>query len=509
MCESDFRSIERDGAEVSMSGDDVDSPCIMVVFGASGDLTRKKLIPALYSLDCDGLLDDNFTIVGFARSDKSREEFRNEIRDTIQKFSRKGLFSPEVWERFSSRLHYFTGQYDDPTSHIKFGKFLGQLETVCGARRYLYYLALPPTATEALLKCMNDARCLPGGPGEARPRIMIEKPFGLDYASAKRLNLLLSSLFGESQVYRIDHYIAKDTIRNLLVLRFANAIFEPIWNRQYIDNIQITAAEDIGIEGRGAYYDEAGVVRDMVQNHVLQVLALVAMESPLAGDAESTRDKKSEVFKSLAPILSNDFVFGQYRGYREEPKVDAHSVTPTFVAARFLINNWRWQGVPFYIRSGKRLPQKLTEAIIQFKRVPLCVLDEELCRVPIEPNALVIRIQPDEGIRLLFTTMVPGREDEISQASMDFRYATSGMQPSEAYERVLLDAVKGRPTLFWRADSVEAAWRAVAPLLKPLHKEVAENFPNYEPGSWGPKEAEDLLGRDGRRWFRDSSHPTL
>jgi len=473
------------------------APCALVIFGASGDLTRRKLVPALYNLEADGMLSPDMQIVGFARRQKTGEEFRSELRAGVEQFSRRHL-EAEVWDRLAPRLHYVHGGYDDAGSFERLSELLGGFGGACRAGGHIYYLALPPSAAESVLRRLG-----PAGPGSSRAedanrRIMIEKPFGVDLRSARALNELCAAAFPENGVYRIDHYLAKDTVRNLMVFRFANAIFEHLWNRKYVDSVQITAAERIGVEGRGGYYEEAGVVRDMLQSHLLQVMALVAMEAPVAGDSESVRDRKVEVFKSLATVAREDFVFGQYAGYRDEPGVSADSRTPTFAAVRLRINNWRWEGVPFYLRSGKSLVTKVSEVIIRFKDVPACVLQGDEACAMIRPNTLVIRLQPEEGIRLSFNTRVPGREERVREAHMDFRYGQLGGDMSEAYEQVIFDGLRGRPSHFWRNDGIEAAWRAVTPMLEATG---GEDFPNYDPGSWGPAAAGELLAREGRRWL--------
>src|SRR5712692_7615251 len=485
-------------------------PCAIVIFGASGDLARRKLIPALYDLYAHACLAPRFSVVGFARTPMSDDSFRASAEEAAHKMSEVGPINEEKWRAFAQGLNYVSGEYDRPDAFERLAKRLDTLdrERNLGGNR-LYYLATPPDIYPLVIEQLGRAG-LAKPQGEARVRIIIEKPFGRDLASARELNQKVLSVFDESQVYRIDHYLGKETVQNLLVFRFANGIFEPLWNRNYVDHVQITAAESLGVERRAAFYEETGAVRDMLQNHIMQLVSFVALEPPARFDATAVRNEKIKVLQSIRPFPAGDVgrhvVRGQYgagkvngaalSAYREEPGVRPDSTTETYVAAKIEIDNWRWAGVPFYVRTGKRLARRTTEIAVHFRRMPHHVFRGQ----DVESNTLVLNIQPEEGISVSFGAKVPGPEMRIASVRMDFNYEQAfGRASHNAYATLLNDCLRNDATLFDRGDSVEAAWALVDPIQQSWNA-ASPAFPNYEAGSSGPREADELLERDERRW---------
>lgn len=501
----------REGMRLQKTAD----PCVVVIFGASGDLTRRKLIPALYSLHRQDLLGAGFTIVGAARTPMSHDAFRDAMREGVEEFSEKDSNHASDWQSFSSGLFYNATDVKDPQSFNELKSLLSQIDRERGTSgNRLLYLSTPPTYYPDVIRSLAEAGLNRAEDG-AWTRIIIEKPFGRDLETGRALNREVLGVFSENQVYRIDHYLGKETVQNLIVLRFANGILEPLWSQRHIDHVQITAAESIGVENRGGYYEGAGALRDMVQNHMLQLLTLVAMEPPVALEADAVRDEKTKVLRAMRPIdpkqLDQCAVRGQYGagasggksvpGYREEESVNRDSFTETYAALKLYIDNFRWAGVPFYIRSGKRLPKRVTEIAIQFKSVPH-LLFRENDGGRLDPNSLIVRIQPDEGISMKIGAKLPGQRVQIRPVSMDFQYGTSfGKRSPEAYERLLLDAMLGDATLYARGDQVELSWQLVAPILDQW-KNPPVGFPNYAAGTWGPENADQLIEQDGRRWRR-------
>lgn len=490
-------------------------PCAIIIFGASGDLTKRKLVPALYRLAQERLIPAEFAVVGTSRTPMSHDDYRAKMKDAVAQYSEAKRVEETVWESFARGIYYHPGDIGNFESYQQLASLLDEIDRTRGTSgNRLFYLSTSPTQYSEAIRQLGAAG-LAKAKGGSWVRIIIEKPFGHDLDSARALNTEVAQVFHEDQVYRIDHYLGKETVQNLLVLRFANGIFEPIWNRRYVDHVQITNAESIGVEGRGGYYETSGVLRDMIQNHVFQVLSLVAMEPPINLSANSVRDEKIKVMEAVRAIpdgrVSEFAVRGQYGpgavagkhviSYRQEPGVNPESGTETFAALKLYIDNWRWADVPFYIRSGKRLARRVTEIAIQFKKVPHRLFGAEVAET-IEPNVLVIRIQPDEGITLRFNAKFPGQTTRVRTVNMDFRYGASfGVQLSEAYERLLLDCILGDSTLYARRDLTERGWEIVMPILE--HWQGAKpQFPNYEAGSWGPHGATELIEKEGRAWRR-------
>jgi glucose-6-phosphate 1-dehydrogenase len=488
-------------------------PCIIVIFGASGDLTKRKLAPALYNLVREGFLPESLAVVGYARRDMDTETFRAHMREEVGGHA-GGTLDTKAWRWLEQRLYYQRGDLESSEHFAELERTLVDLEARHQTQgNILFYLATAPDLFAPVVRQL-EARGLTLEKENHWRRLVVEKPFGRDLVSARELNQELRRSLQESQIYRIDHYLGKETVQNLLVLRFSNGIFEPIWNRRYVDHVQITVAETLGVEGRGGYYDRSGALRDMVPNHIFQLISLVAMEPPISFEADAVRDEQSKVLRAVNPMTPEQVLVSAVRGqygagrslgrslpdYRREPQVSPSSNTETFVAMKLDIDSWRWKGVPFYLRVGKAMPRRLSEITVQFKRPPFSLFRN----TPIdklEPNQLVINVQPDEGILLTFGAKKPGAAMNIGRVAMRFNYADYfGSEPATGYERLLYDALLGDQTLFQRADTVEAGWSVVTPVLDVWHALTARDFPNYHAGSWGPAAAADLMAREGREW---------
>jgi glucose-6-phosphate 1-dehydrogenase len=491
-------------------------PTILVIFGASGDLTARKLVPALFNLGLDSLLPSAFHLIGFGRKELSDDAFRKEARAAVEAHSRRPM-DADLWRDIEAGIHYHTGAYDDAEAFRGLARRIRGIEESAGRETQLvFYISTPPGVFEPIVEnlgaCGLATHLVNGRPGA---KVIIEKPFGGDLASARRLNGVIGRNFDESQVYRIDHYLGKETVQNLLVTRFANAILEPIWTREFVDCVQITVAESVGVGSRGGYYDGSGALRDMIQNHTMQLLSLIAMEPPVSLDPESIRDEKVKVLKAaqplkLEPLEHADVVRARYTeglvggkrvpGYLHEADIPADSTTDTYAALRVMINNWRWKGVPFYLRSGKRMARRVSEIAIQFKRPPGILFSGDR-QYDIAHNTLVIQVQPDEGMTLLTNSKVPGLETRTQPVKMHFRYATTfGSNTPEAYERLILDAMIGDSTLFIRGDETEASWRLVTPVLECWDALGQRGMADYAAGSWGPLASERLLWERGHEW---------
>jgi len=484
-----------------------------VIVGATGDLAHRMLLPALFRLWSDGAISRDFAVLGVSRRPWSDDDLRRFARDGV---ARTAEPDAQAWAEFAQRLHFVSCDSTTPDACASLAEALRDVEERhrTGGNR-LFYLASPPSTYEPFLKALSHSGLLRRRT-EPWTRLIVEKPFGSDEASARRVNALLEDAVGEDRVFRIDHYLGKETVQNMLVFRFANTVFEPIWNRQYVDHVQITFIEDVGVAGRGRFYEESGVVRDVVQNHMFQLLAVIAMEPPAVFDAEGFRNEKAKVLRAIPPVRQEDAVRGQYRsgrlggervpGYREEDGVDARSTTPTYAAMRLEIENWRWAGVPFYLRAGKRLARKDTEIVIDFRQPPLALF-KDWDVTEMDPNVLILRTTEDEGISLQFAARVPGRRRMMRSVPLDFSYTEVGQAERPAYEHLLLDALRGAQTFFARHDEVELQWAIVDPLLRYWAEHPPSDFPNYDAGSMGPAAADELLERAGRHWRTSPVNP--